>query len=376
MKVYFDNAATTPLTDEVIKEMTTFLSTEYGNPSSIHSVGRSSRARIEKARKVIANGISASLGEIFFTSSATESNNMAIRQAVEHLGVKHIISSPTEHPCVVNTIQDLEKTKGIKKTLLQVNERGEISLDELKQTLASSQEKILVSLMYGNNEIGTMHPMKEISQLCKENNAYLHCDAVQVLGKYPIDVQEIQFDFLSGTGHKFYGPKGSAFVFINQDSLIPPFITGGAQERNMRAGTENVYGIIGLAKAFEQSIIEMEARKEKIVRVRNYMKEKLMEHFPSSTFNGVQEGDFLYHILSVSFPHSSRNEMLIYNLDIKNIAASAGSACSSGTNKGSHVLEAIKPNDPAITIRFSFSYINTKEEVDYVLESLLEIVEQ
>lgn len=375
MKVYFDNAATTPMSEDVIKNMTELLSSEYGNPSSIHSVGRSSRAKIEKARRVIANGLNASLGEIFFTSSATESNNMALRQAIDHLGVKHIVSSPTEHPCVLNTIKDLEKNKDVKCTLLKVNNNGEIELSELKQVLETTKEKTLISLMYGNNEIGTIHPMKEISTICREHGAFIHCDAVQVLGKYPVNLQEISVDFLSGTAHKFHGPKGSAFLYINQDALIPPFITGGAQERNMRAGTENIYGIIGLAKAFEGSLQEMEDRKSKILRIRNSMKEQLIKTFPKCTFNGAQDGTFLYHILSVSFPHSAKNEMLIYNLDIKNIAASAGSACSSGTNKGSHVLEAIKPNDQCVTIRFSFSYKNTEEEVNYVIKALSEIVE-
>ena len=375
MKVYFDNAATTPMSEEVIADMSTLLSTEYGNPSSIHSVGRSSRAKIEKARKVIANGLNASIGEIFFTSSATESNNMALRQAVDFLGVKHIISSPTEHPCVVNTISDLAKNKEITCTTLTVNEKGEISLDELKSALKNSKVKTIVSLMYGNNEIGTMHPIKEISTLCREHGAYIHCDAVQVLGKFPVDLQDTPVDFLSGTAHKFYGPKGSAFLYINQDALIPPFITGGAQERNMRAGTENIYGICGLATAFETCLAKMETRKVKILEIRNLMKEKLIETMPSCTFNGAQEGTFLYHILSVSFPYSPKNEMLIYNLDIKNIAASAGSACSSGTNKGSHVLEAIKPGNKSVTIRFSFSYKNTIEEVDYVVKTLNEIVE-
>ncbi len=375
MKVYFDNAATTPILPEVIKEMAELMNQEFGNPSSIHSSGRSARAQIEKARKIIANGLNSSIGEIFFTSSATESNNTALRQAVNSLGVKHIISSPTEHPCVINTILDLHKTKGIRSTQLTINEKGEISLDELKEHLENSTEKTLVSLMWGNNEIGTIHPIAEVSLLCKEYGALLHCDAVQVLGKFPIDLEATHIDYLSGTAHKLYGPKGSAFLYIKGDSLIPPFITGGSQERNMRAGTENIYGIVGLAKAFELSLERMEERRTQIEIVRNYMKERLASQFPTCTFNGVQEGDFLYHILSVCFPYSPKNEMLIYNLDIKEIAASTGSACSSGTDKGSHVLEAIKPHNKAITIRFSFSFKNTKQEVDYVVNTLSEVLE-
>lgn len=375
MQVYFDNAATTPLVKEVISEMKETMDASFGNPSSIHSQGRSARAKIEKARRIIANGLNASLGEIFFTSSATESNNMAIRQAVEFNNVERIISSPTEHHCVLNTLIDLGKNKPVEIVWLSVDVFGNISLEELKSELTKSSKKTLVSLMYGNNEIGTMHPMKEISALCREYNALIHCDAVQVLGKYPIDLQELSVDYLSGTAHKFYGPKGSAFLYMNQEAVLPPFITGGAQERNMRAGTENIYGIVGLAKAFALSQNEMEARKEKIVEVRTYMKDQLLANFPDITFNGAQEGQFLYHILSVAFPHSAKNEMLIYNLDIKNISASAGSACSSGTNTGSHVLGAIKPTDTSNSIRFSFSHHNTIEEVDYVIACLNELID-
>lgn len=375
MQVYFDNAATTALEDEVLKEMTAVLKEEYGNPSSIHGKGRSARARIEKARRTIANGLNASLGEIFFTSSATESNNMALRQAVHHLEVTRIISAPTEHHCVLNTILDLSNQKKIEAIFLSLDENGNISLEELTALLQQNLQTTLVSLMYGNNEIGTIHPIPEISKLCREHQAYFHCDAVQVLGKFPVDLQKISIDFLSGTAHKLYGPKGAAFLYMNENALIPPFITGGAQERNMRAGTENIYGIVGLAKAFELSIKDMEIRKDKIIRVRDYMKKSIESTFELVTFNGEQTKDHLYHILSVAFPYSAKNEMLIYNLDIKNIAASAGSACSSGTNKGSHVLEAIKPNDPSITIRFSFSHKNTIEEVDYVMETLKEILD-
>ena len=375
MQVYFDNAATTPVESQVIADMTKALKDTYGNPSSIHGKGRSARALIEKARRTVANGLQASIGEIFFTSSATEANNTILRQAVDFLGVTRIISAPTEHPCVLKTIQDLAETKSIEAVWLQVDRNGNLDIRELEAYLKNQDKKTLVSLMYGNNEIGTINPIADISRLCTEYQCYLHCDAVQVLGKFPVDVQDIRFDFLSGTAHKFYGPKGAAFMYINQDSMIPPLLTGGAQERNMRAGTENLYGIVGLASAFDLSLKHMDERRQHIELLRTSMKTKLQEQFPTIQFNGDQEGKHLYHVLSVAFPHSTKNEMLIYNLDIRNIAASAGSACSSGTNTGSHVLAAIKPDDLEITIRFSFSHHNTMEEVDYVIDVLKELVE-
>ena len=370
-KIYFDNAATTPLAPEVKAAMVDVMDNLHGNPSSIHAHGREARARIEQARKTIANGLNASIGEIFFTSSATESNNTILRRSVTDLKVTRIITSPIEHHCVYHTCQDLEKNYGIEVIYLNVDSQGIIDKEQLG-SLLKEDKKTLVSLMYGNNEIGTITPINEISKLCREHGAYIHSDAVQVIGKYPIDLQETSLDFMSGTGHKFFGPKGAGFMYINGENSIQPFHTGGAQERNMRAGTENIYGIIGLAAAFQLALDKMEERKSKTLEIRNYMKSSLQEAFTDIEFNGQQEGDFLYHILSVSFPPSPKNDMLIYNLDIHGICASAGSACSSGTNTGSHVLAAISPDSPRNTIRLSFSHYNTKDEVDFVVAKLKE----
>ena len=374
MKVYFDNAATTPIHPLVTKEIMDIIQNYSGNPSSIHAEGRKARAKIEQARKTIAQILNASIGEIFFTSSATEANNTIISNAVEHLQVRRIITTATEHPCVINTVHDVHRKHEIQVVLLNLDEAGFYNLEELQQHLEDdSAGKTLVSLMAGNNEIGTLHPISEIGNLCVKYNSYFHSDAVQVLGKFPLNVQDFPIHFLSGTAHKMHGPKGIGMMYINNENMIPPLFTGGAQERNMRAGTENVYGIAGFAKAFKLSVDGMAENRKKITALRQHMIDRLQNEFDDIEFNSPIDSDYLYHILSVSFPSDSKNEMLIYNLDIKGICASAGSACSSGTNVGSHVLHAIKPENPRHTIRFSFSHFNSIDEVDYVLDTLNEI---
>lgn len=373
--IYLDNAATTPLDGRVKKAMQEAMDSLYGNPSSIHAVGRSARAKIEHARKIIAQGLSASIGEIFFTSSASEANNTIINRAIIDQGVERIISTNIEHPCVLNTCTAHDKAGKIEVVMLGVNQYGEIDLNEVENVLKSSDKKTLISIAYGNNEIGTIYPIKEITKIAKDHNTLVHSDAVQMIGKYHIDINELGVDYLSGTAHKFHGPKGSGFMYISGDSLISPYILGGAQERNMRAGTENIYGIMGLAKAFEIAEAEREQRQSTLQNLRSYMKSKLEAKFPEIQFNGNQENNFMSHILSTSFPASAKNEMLIYNLDIHGICASAGSACSSGTNTGSHVLAAIHPDSDRITIRFSFSHLNTIEEIDFVVNKLQELIE-
>lgn len=371
--IYFDNAATTPLLPEVVEEMTQAMTSLSGNPSSIHSQGRNARAKIEEARRTIAEGIQASIGELFFTSSATESNNTIIHQAIRTHKIKRIISSPIEHPCVLNTCKSYADNQEVEVVMLDVKSDGSVDLNQLK-SIISSGPKTLVSLMYGNNEIGTINPIKEIAELTHEHGGLVHTDAVQVLGKFPVDVNDLGVDYLSGTAHKIHGPKGIAFMYIKGDHMIPPYMLGGAQERNMRAGTENIYGIAGFAKAFELALQDMESRKTDITELRKYFREELLQAIPDVQINGPQDDEGLYHILSVSFPSTPKNEMLIYNLDIHKICSSAGSACSSGTNTGSHVLEAINPDSDRITIRFSFSHLNTIEEVDQVVQVLKEIM--
>jgi cysteine desulfurase len=375
-RIYFDNAATTPISDEVVNAMIPVLKNFYGNPSSIHAEGRSMRTQLEQARKTVAKSIGASTAEIFFTSGGTESNNMAIKCAVRDLGVKKIISSPLEHHCGTHTIESVEKTDGVQIAWLRVDEKGRISLQDLENELIASKDiPTLVTLMHANNEIGTMINIEKVGDLCKTHGAFFHSDTVQTVGHFPINVSQFHINFLSGAAHKFHGPKGVGFIYINGDTPIKPFIDGGGQERNMRGGTENVYGIVGLAKALELANEDMESRGNHINSLRMYMREELSKVFSNIEFNGDLDGDSLYTVLSVGFPFSPKNEMLLLSLDIAGISASGGSACSSGAEKGSHVLEAINADPARKTIRFSFSHYNTKEEVDFVIEKLRKIRE-
>lgn len=374
-RVYFDNAATTPISDAVIEAMVPVLKQHYGNPSSIHAEGRSVRTLLESARRVVAQQIGASTADVFFTSGGTESNNMAIKCAVRDLGVQRIISSPMEHHCGLHTIESLEKYQGVEVVLLPVDALGRINLNELEQALQAGQgKKTLVSLMHANNEIGTMIDLEAVSALCSQYNALFHTDTVQTIGHFPINVNQTKINFLSGAAHKFHGPKGVGFIYINPDSPIKPLIDGGAQERNMRGGTENVYGIVGLAKALELASNELEARSNHILDLRDYMRAQLQTQFPDIQFNGDLDGLCLYTVLSVSFPPGPKNELLLLSLDIAGISASGGSACSSGAEKGSHVLEAIGADPERKSIRFSFSHYNTREEVDFVVKQLAQIL--
>ena len=374
-RVYFDNAATTPISEEVISAMLPVLRGQFGNPSSIHAEGRSVRAVVESARKTVAQAIGASTAEIFFTSGGTESNNMAIKCAVRDLGVRRILSSPTEHHCGLHAIEAAQKNDGIEVVWLPVDELGHVDVQALEQALQESAGvKTLVSLMHANNEIGTMLDLEKVSALCRQYGVLFHTDTVQTIGHFPINVQNTPVNFLSGAAHKFHGPKGVGFIYINPESTIKPFIDGGAQERNMRGGTENVYGIVGLAKALELATQELETRTQHIREVRNYLKERLLETFDGIQFNGDFDGACLYTVLSVSFPPSPKNELLLLSLDIAGVSASGGSACSSGAEKGSHVLEAIGADPARKSIRFSFSHYNTKEEVDFVVEKLKAIL--
>ncbi|MBN8680976.1 MAG: cysteine desulfurase [Chitinophagales bacterium] len=374
-RVYFDNAATTPISEEVINAMLPVLRGQFGNPSSIHAEGRSVRAAVESARKTVAQCIGAGTGEIFFTSGGTESNNMAIKCAVRDLGVQRIISSPTEHHCGTHAIETVEKVNGVEVVWLPVDALGRPDYQALETALQNSNgKKTLVSLMHANNEIGTMIDLKLVSELCKQYGALLHSDTVQTVGHFPINVQETPVNFLSGAAHKFHGPKGVGFIYISPETPIKPFIDGGAQERNMRGGTENVYGIVGLAKALELATTEMDTRVAHISEIRNYLQNRLLETFDNIHFNGDYNGQSLYTVLNVSFPPNPKNELLLLSMDIAGISCSGGSACSSGSEKGSHVLEAIHADPARKSIRFSFSHYNTREEVDFVIEKLKAIL--
>ena len=369
MRIYLDNAATTPIDPSVIAAMTEAMTTLYGNPSSIHADGRAARAAIEEARKKIAKLIGAGIGEIFFTSGGTEANNMVLKNAVRDLGVQRIISSPIEHHAVLQTLESLKKTTDIVVEMVEIDEKGHISLENLSEILRGGQLKTLVSLMHANNEIGTIIDMDAVSKICQEHKALFHSDTVQTMGFYSIDVNKTSINFLNGSAHKFHGPKGVGFVYINSDSMIRPFIDGGSQERNMRGGTENTAGIIGMAKALELSYEHLELRRSKIVKVRNLLKNKLLEQFQDIDFIGDTEGGN-YKILNVSFPPSAKSELMVFNLDIAGISASGGSACSSGAEGGSHVLDALEIDPSRKCIRFSFSHLNTDADILFLIEKL------
>lgn len=371
--IYLDNAATTPIAPEVAEAMLPYLKEEFGNPSSIHQLGNRTRVAIEQARKKVAELLNAHPSEIFFTSGGTEADNMALVQSVLDLGVKEIISTPIEHHAVEHTIQALEKRGWIKARWLSVNQYGQIDLDELEDFLKTQKGKTLVSIMHANNEIGTLNPLKRIGELCKKYDAYFHSDTVQTVGHFNIDLQNTPVDFIAASAHKFHGPKGVGFIYINRNVKIKPFINGGAQERNMRGGTENVAGIVGLAKALELAYQHLDKDMAYISGLKQYMIEQLSQHIPDMQFNGLTNEKSLYTVLNCSFPPHPQGMMFLYKLDIAGICASAGSACSSGSNVGSHVLKAIGAPSERHAIRFSFSKYNTKEEIDEVVKVMKEI---
>jgi len=374
-KVYFDNAATTPLDEAVFEEMKPYMLEYYGNPSSIHWHGRQVRSAIEKSRKKVADLLNTSPSEIFFTSGGTEADNTAIRCTIEDYGVKNIITTPLEHHAVLHTVEMLVKKGNVNLHLLDVDEKGQISLDQIEQLL-KKDPNTLITLMHANNEIGTMNDIHAIAEMSKAYGSVFHTDTVQSMAHFRHDLQELKANFVVGSAHKFHGPKGVGFLYVNHEKRIQPFIHGGAQERNMRGGTENVYGIIGLAKALELAYAHMDDHKKQIESVKSYMIEQLKLHIEGVSFNGTSDDleNSLYTVLSVSLPPSEDNDMLLFNLDINGISASGGSACSSGSNIGSHVLTAIGSDPQRGAIRFSFSRFNTKADVDYVIGKLNEIL--
>lgn len=373
MKVYLDNAATTKLDPEVFDAMTPFMLEDFGNPSSIHGYGRKTRSAIELARKTVAHLLNVHPGEIFFTSGGTEADNMAICQTVETHGIRHIITSKIEHHAVEQTAKTLEKTRGVKVSWVNIDRKGNVDLAHLEELLRTN-ERSLVSLMHANNEIATLLPIEQVGNLCEQYNAVFHSDTVQTMGHFPMDLQAMKVHFVTCAAHKFHGPKGVGFLYINNKMRVSPFITGGSQERNMRGGTENVYGIVGLAKALEIAYRDMEAHRQHIQGLKSYMIAQLKEGFDGIRFNGEIDPDkSLYTVLNCCFPDHPDAEMLLFNLDILGIAVSGGSACSSGSNQGSHVLRGIGADMNCPSVRFSFSKYTTKEEIDFVLDKLKEI---
>lgn len=373
-RIYFDNAATTPLDKAVLDTMLPYMTDKFGNPSSIYSYGRESRLGIESARKSVAKILNAHPGEIFFTSGGTESSNTAINAAVRDLGCRHIISSPVEHHATLHTVEHVHCRDEVKLSWVKLLPDGHVDMDDLRRLLSESKERCLVSLMHANNEIGNLLDLHAVGNLCKEFDAIFHSDTVQTVGHYPFDLRNTPVHFINGAGHKFHGPKGVGILYINENVKITPYVQGGSQERNMRAGTENLYGIVGFAKALELATQHYEEHSRYINELRLYMAQQLEASIPGVTFNGDLHGRSLYTVLNVSFPKSEKSEMLLFNLDINGICASGGSACTSGADAGSHVIRAINNDPNKVAVRFSFSRDNTREEVDKVVEKLKELI--
>jgi len=373
-RIYLDNAATTALDKEVLDAMLPYMTTHFGNPSSIYSYGRESRLAIESARKTVAKILNANPGEIFFTSGGTESDNMAITTSIRDLGCRHIITSPIEHHAVLHAVEHLNHEGTITTSFVQLLPDGHIDLEDLEKQLASHTERCLVSLMHANNEIGNLLDIYTAGEICKKYNAIFHSDTVQTVGHYKIDLRKKPVHFATGAGHKFHGPKGVGILYVNDNIKVKPMIYGGGQERNMRAGTENLYGIVGFAKALEIADANMEKDSQYILSLKTYMIERLNKKIPGVRFNGDYNGESLYTVLNASFPKSEKSEMILFNLDMNNICASGGSACSSGADVGSHVIRAINNNPNLVPVRFSFSKYNTTEEIDIVIEKLKEVI--
>lgn len=372
-RIYFDNAATTPLDKEVADAMYQVMLHEYGNPSSTHATGRTVRTIIEECRRTIAKLINCSPGEIFFTSGGTEADNMAIRKTVEDFKIQNIITSAIEHHAVSHTIEELAHAGLVKMHLVKLTENGHIDYTDL-ENLLQNNPNALVSLMHANNEIGNLLDAEKVGNLCEQYKAFFHSDTVQTIGHYPIDVQKLKVHFIACAAHKFHGPKGAGFIYVSSNAKIHPFITGGAQERNMRGGTENVYGIVGLTKALENAYAHLDEEMAHISSLKKYMIEQLKANIPGVLFNGDAEGNSLYTVLNTSFPPSPIGEMLLFKLDIAGISVSGGSACSSGSDVGSHVLKALNTDRNRAAVRFSFAKQNTKAEVDKVVATLVEML--
>lgn len=375
-KVYLDNAATTPIISQAIQTITEVMTETFGNPSSSHQFGRKARTIVEEARKGIAKHFNITASEIVFTAGGSEADNLILRNAVENLGVKCIITSKIEHHAVLHTVEALEKEHNISVSFVDVNQKGEIDYGHLEKLLAESEQKTLVSLMYINNEIGNILNLKKVCSLCKTYKALFHSDTVQAIGHYHIDLQDTPIDFMVASAHKFHGPKGVGFAIIKKGFGIKPILVGGEQERGARAGTENVHNIAGMHKALDIAVAEMDKDSKDISDLKQYFVEQLLNIDNNIQFNGLsaeQDGSS-YIVLNVRFTKDL--PMFLFNLDLKGIAASGGSACQSGSNKGSHVLNAILSTEKATktSVRFSLSKFTTKEEIDYTLEAIKNLI--
>lgn len=372
-RIYLDNAATTRIDSEVIEAMLPWMTEQYGNPSSIHGHGRVVKSAIEQARKTVAGLLNTSPSQIFFTSGGTEADNTAIVCSIENYGLTHAITSPLEHHAVLHTLAYLAKAGKIKLSLVNIDQKGHVDLAHLEELLRSNSRS-LVSLMHGNNEIGNLLDLNLVGNLCEQYNAIFHSDTVQTVGHLRHDLKNLKTNFIVGAAHKFNGPKGIGFLYVN-NIKIHPYIHGGSQERNMRGGTENVYGIVGLAKALEIAYRDMDTHRTHLESLKKRMIEGFREKIEDVRFNGDCENleRSNYTVLNVSLPSSDINDMLLFNLDIAKISASGGSACSSGSEIGSHVLGALGVAPDRGNVRFSFGKYNTEADIDYAVNTVAEM---
>jgi len=373
-RVYLDNAATTPISEEIIELMSSLMKHQFANPSSTHSEGRKSKTIVEESRSIIAKILNTYPRNIFFTSGGTESDNMAIKMSIENYNIKHAITSRISHHAVLYPLEKLAKENKIKLSYVKLDENGLVSFSDL-ENLLKNNSRTFVSIMHANNEVGVIQDIEKIGLICQNYNAIFHSDTVQTIGHYQIDLQKINIDFLAASAHKFHGPKGIGFIYISDNVKISPFIIGGAQERNMRAGTENIHSISALAKAMELAYENLDNDMMYIKKLKSYMIEKLKLYIPDVQFfsNSNDLDNSLYTVLTVSFPLTKNSEMLLFNLDIAGVSCSGGSACASGSNKGSHVLSYFDPNAKRTGIRFSFSKYNTFEDIDFTIQKLKDI---
>lgn len=373
MRVFFDNAATTPVHDQVIHRMTDVLKMNFGNPSSTHSFGREAKAILEESRRKIAQILGSKPSEIFFTSCGTESNNTILRNAIQHNQIKQIWTTPIEHPSIYQTSNEISEK--IPVHFLDLNSDGSVDLEKFKTKINGTKESILVSIMHANNEVGIINNLAEIGQICKENSALFHSDMVQTMGHLPIRFDEINIDFASASAHKFHGPKGVGFMFIRQPHQVKAFITGGSQERGYRSGTENLASIAGMATALELATTNINNDIAYLNELRSSLMSKLKSNFPTIEFLNSLETS-LCTIVSAIFPAEFDTEMLLFQLDMKGVACSGGSACSSGATKASQVLTHFDIPADRKVVRFSFSKFNTQEEIDFCIEKIKELASE
>ena len=374
MNVYLDNAATTPMDPEVLEAMLPYMKENFGNPSSTHAYGRKTKTAIEKSRKIIAGYLNCQPAELYFTSGGTEADNMALKCAVRDLGVKRVITAATEHKAVIESAELLRKQFGIEVEYLQLDEMGRPMASDLEERLKNEMPTI-VSLMHANNEIGTKIDLYTIGNICRKYGALFHSDTVQTMGHYTFDLSDIPVDFITCAGHKFHGPKGVGFLYVRKELRVKSMIQGGGQERQLRGGTENLYGIVGLGRAFELAYADLDNHITHVQGLKDHMKDELVKNFPEIGFNGdtSTEGS-LYTVLNVCLPETENNKMFLFSLDLKGIAVSGGSACNSGASGGSHVLTAIGSSTSCTSVRFSFSRFTTKAEVDYTLSVVIDLL--